>query len=61
MSVQAELRRKERELDEAYTQIERAASHGEDISEWETEWLNLLAEYEAIYAAATMPESDGAS
>lgn len=38
----------ERRLDDGYRRIESALGNGADIDAWESFWLELLAEYEAL-------------
>ncbi len=37
-----------RRLDDGYDRIEQATIHGQDVAQWETFWLRLLDEYEAV-------------
>lgn len=38
----------ERRLEDGYRRIETALGEGADTESWETFWLRLLAEYEAV-------------
>jgi hypothetical protein len=38
----------ERRLEDGWTRIDGAAMAGEDVERWETFWIDLLREYEAI-------------
>jgi hypothetical protein len=38
----------ERRLNEGFQRIDAAAADGKDVATWETFWVNLLAEYEAV-------------
>lgn len=38
----------ERRLEDGYRRIEQAAREGKDVSAWETFWINLLRQYEAL-------------
>jgi hypothetical protein len=37
----------ERRLDEGYARIEEAIARGEDVTAWESFWIDLLHRYEA--------------
>jgi hypothetical protein len=37
-----------RRLDDGWARIDAAALAGEDVEGWETFWINLLREYEAL-------------
>jgi hypothetical protein len=45
-----EVRRKvlERRLEEGYARIDQALQHGDDVERWESFWITLLREYEAL-------------
>ena len=38
----------ERRLEDGYRRIEAAKLDGDDISAWETFWIDLLRQYEAV-------------
>lgn len=38
----------ERRLEDGYRRIEAAARDGQDVSAWETFWIDLLRQYEAL-------------
>jgi len=37
-----------RRLDDGYGRIEAALADGQDVTEWETFWLDLLRQYEVL-------------
>jgi hypothetical protein len=37
-----------RRLDDGYRRIDQAIATGADVSAWETFWIDLLREYEAV-------------
>jgi hypothetical protein len=41
----------ERRLDEGYSRIEEAIARGEDVTAWESFWIDLLHQYEAEWDA----------
>ncbi len=41
----------ERRLDEGYARIEEAVARGEDVTAWESFWIDLLHQYEAEWDA----------
>lgn len=45
------LRALERRLDDGYARIEEALARGEDVSAWESFWIDLLHLYEAEWDA----------
>jgi hypothetical protein len=45
----------ERRLDDGYTRIEEALARGEDVSSWESFWIDLLHLYEAEWDS--LPEA----
>jgi hypothetical protein len=45
----------ERRLDDGYTRIEEALARGEDVSTWESFWIDLLHLYEAEWDS--LPEA----
>ena len=45
----------ERRLDEGYSRIEEALARGEDVSAWESFWIDLLHLYEAEWDS--LPEA----
>lgn len=44
-----QLRSLEARLIDGYARIEQARAEGLDIDQWETFWIQLLAQYEAVY------------
>lgn len=38
----------ERRLQEGYARIDQALRHGDDVERWESFWITLLREYEAL-------------
>lgn len=44
-----QLRALEARLIDGYARIEQARAEGLDIEQWETFWIQLLAQYEAVY------------
>lgn len=46
----------ERRLNDGWSRIEEAKRRGEDVTAWETFWIELLAQYEA--ACDELPEAE---
>lgn len=39
----------ERRLEDGYQRIDAAIADGEDVERWETFWIDLLRQYEALF------------
>lgn len=47
-STQSRLSVLEQRLEEGYARIEQALQQGDDVERWESFWITLLKEYEAL-------------
>lgn len=60
MTDETDRRRKQlaKRLDDGYARIDQAVAEGKDVAAWETFWLSLLQEYEAVVDEMLTPSQE---